>query len=57
MAWQIEEAGRKLSKIIDAAIAEGPQVIEAEGKEALVVLAIDEYRRLASGVDRPEAPA
>jgi prevent-host-death family protein len=44
--WQLQEAKNRLSEVVDKALAEGPQVISRRGKEAVVVLAADEYARL-----------
>ncbi len=44
--WQISEAKRRLSELIDCAHTEGPQVITRHGRERAVVLSIDAYRKL-----------
>lgn len=46
-AWQIQEARAGLSRLIDAALAGRPQRITRHGKEAVVVIAADQYERLA----------
>jgi prevent-host-death family protein len=47
MNWQLQEAKNKLSQLVDAARKSGPQVITVRGKEAAVVMSIEEYRRIA----------
>ncbi len=47
MNWQLQEAKNKLSQLVDEARKSGPQVITVRGKEAAVVLSIEEYRRIA----------
>ena len=47
MNWQLQEAKNKLSQLVEEARKSGPQVITVRGKEAAVVLSIEEYRRLA----------
>jgi prevent-host-death family protein len=47
MSWQLQEAKNKLSKVVEEARKSGPQVITVRGKEAAVVLSIEEYRRIA----------
>ena len=47
MNWQLQEAKNKLSKVVEEARKSGPQVITVRGKEAAVVLSIEEYRRIA----------
>ncbi len=44
--WQVFEAKRRLSELIDRAQTEGPQVITRHGRERAVVLSIDAYRKL-----------
>jgi len=47
MNWQLQEAKNKLSKVVEEARKSGPQVITVRGKEAAVVLSIDDYGELA----------
>jgi antitoxin Phd len=47
-SWQVQEAKQQLSRVIDLARREGPQVVTRNGKEVAIVLAIEEYRRLRS---------
>jgi antitoxin Phd len=44
--WQLQTAKNRLSEVVDRAIDQGPQVITRRGSEAVVVISIDEYRRL-----------
>ena len=44
--WQVFEAKRRLSELIERAQTEGPQVITRHGRERAVVLSIDAYREL-----------
>ena len=46
MAWQLQEAKNKLSQVVQKAQKSGPQVITVHGKEAVVVISSDEYRKL-----------
>jgi antitoxin Phd len=45
-SWQLQEAKNQLSRIVDAARNRRPQTITLHGKEAVVVLSVDEYRAL-----------
>ena len=54
MNWQLQEAKNKLSQLVEEARKSGPQVITVRGREAAVVLSIEEYRRLAP---KPESLA
>ena len=49
MAWQLQEAKQQLSKVVDLAGSEGPQVVTRHGREVAVVLSMDDYRALAAG--------
>jgi prevent-host-death family protein len=46
MAWQLQEAKAKLSQLVQRAIKEGPQTVTRHGKDAVVVLSVQEYRQL-----------
>jgi prevent-host-death family protein len=45
--WQLQDAKNRLSEVVRKATAEGPQVITLRGDDAVVVVAADEYARLA----------
>ncbi|RME24881.1 MAG: type II toxin-antitoxin system prevent-host-death family antitoxin [Deltaproteobacteria bacterium] len=44
--WQLQEAKNKLSELINRAIEKGPQVITRRGVEAVVVVSVEEWRKL-----------
>ena len=44
--WQLQDAKNKFSRLVDEARHNGPQTVTKHGKEAVVVLSIEEYRRL-----------
>lgn len=44
--WQLQEAKNKLSKVVDEALKEGPQIITRRGEATAVVLSYEEYRKL-----------
>lgn len=46
-AWQLQEAKNKFSNLVDRAQHEGPQVVTKHGKEAVVVLSVEDYKKLA----------
>jgi prevent-host-death family protein len=46
MAWQLQAAKQQFSELVERARREGPQVVTKHGKEAVVVVSADEYRRL-----------
>ena len=49
MLWQLQTAKQKLSEVVDRAVAEGPQTITRHGREAAVVVSVQDYRRLTGG--------
>lgn len=44
--WQLQDAKSKFSNLVDRAQHNGPQVVTKNGKDAVVVLSIDEYKKL-----------
>ena len=46
MHWQLQEAKQKLSEVIEKALQEGPQVVTRRGEEVVVILSMEEFRRL-----------
>jgi prevent-host-death family protein len=46
MAWQLQEAKARFSELVQKAIDEGPQTVTRHGKDAVVVLSVDEYAKL-----------
>ena len=45
--WQLQEAKARFSELVRKTLEEGPQTITRRGKESIVVVSSDEYRRLA----------
>jgi prevent-host-death family protein len=46
LAWQLQEAKQRFSEVVRRALDEGPQFVTRNGKSAVVVLDVVEYRRL-----------
>lgn len=44
--WQLQDAKAKFSELVKRAAQEGPQVVTCRGVETVVILSIEEYRRL-----------
>lgn len=42
--WQLQEAKSKFSRVVEAALSDGPQVVTRRGTETVVVLSYPEYR-------------
>ncbi|HXI18956.1 MAG TPA: type II toxin-antitoxin system Phd/YefM family antitoxin [Chloroflexota bacterium] len=45
MAWQVQEAKQRFSELVQRTLDDGPQTVTRNGKEVVVVIAADEYRR------------
>jgi prevent-host-death family protein len=52
VSWQVQDAKQRFSELVQRAIDEGPQVVTRRGKDAVVVVAADEYQRLVGGATR-----
>lgn len=50
MRWQVQEAKQRFSELIRRAQNEGPQFVTRHGKDTVVVLTADEFRRLRGDV-------
>jgi prevent-host-death family protein len=46
MAWQLQDAKQRLSEVVRQALEEGPQVVTRHGKEAVVVMSMEEFEKL-----------
>jgi antitoxin Phd len=53
--WQLQEAKSRFSKLVELTLNEGPQLVTQRGKEAVVIMAAREFRRLTGGA--PSLPA
>jgi len=44
--WQLQDAKNRFSEVVENAINQGPQVVTKYGKEAVVIISIEEYRKM-----------
>lgn len=44
--WQLQEAKNHFSEVVEQAIKHGPQTVTKHGREAVVVMSIEEYQRI-----------
>lgn len=51
--WQLQTAKARLSEVIRRARTAGPQVVTKQGKEEVVIVGIDEFKRLARRARQP----
>lgn len=45
-AWPVQDAKARFSELLDACIADGPQLVTRRGSEAAVLVTVAEWRRL-----------
>jgi prevent-host-death family protein len=45
-SWQLQEAKNRFSEIVDDALLHGPQTVTRHGKEVVVIVSAEEYRRM-----------
>lgn len=50
--WTLQDAKNRFSAVVEAALAGTPQEVSRRGKPAVVVMSVDEYRRLLSAAVR-----
>ena len=51
MEWQLQDAKNQFSKVVQNAMADGPQVVTLRGERAAIVLSTRDYDRLIA--DKP----
>lgn len=47
-SWKLEDARNRFSEVVRRAMADEPQLVTRNGREAVVVIAVEEYRRLTA---------
>ncbi len=47
MSWQLQEAKQKFSELVRRTLEEGPQVVTKHGEEVVVVVPVEEFRRMS----------
>ena len=52
-AWPLQDAKARFSELVDTTLKKGPQVVTRRGVETVVVVPIEEWRRLTSS-KRPD---
>lgn len=53
MDWQLQQAKSKFSELVRRTLEEGPQTITRHGRDAVVMVSGEEYRRL-TGERKPD---
>jgi len=54
-AWQLQDAKARFSELFRRARSEGPQRITRQGKEAVVMIADEQYERLLGKAHQPKS--
>jgi len=49
--WQLQDAKNKFCKVAEHAVEYGPQIVTKRGKDAVVILSVEEYERLRKRKD------
>jgi antitoxin Phd len=49
VSWQLQTAKQRFSELVERARRDGPQIVTKHGKEAVVVVSAEDYRRLRGG--------
>jgi prevent-host-death family protein len=45
--WQLQDAKNRFSEVVNKALRDGPQVVTRRGKKTVVIMSVEQYRRLA----------
>ncbi|HET9284306.1 MAG TPA: type II toxin-antitoxin system Phd/YefM family antitoxin [Candidatus Angelobacter sp.] len=54
-AWQLQTAKARFSELFRKARAEGPQWVTRQGKDAVVIVAAEEFQKLKARSKQPES--
>ncbi len=54
-SWQLQTAKARFSELFRLTLAEGPQLITRQGKDAVVMLAAEQYERLRARSRQPQS--
>lgn len=49
--WKLEEAKNRFSELVRRAVAHEPQIVTKHGREAVVLLSVEDYRGLTTPQD------
>ena len=53
-SWKLEDAKNRFSEVVREALANGPQRVTRNGRDAVVVVSAEEYERLSAPGDLVE---
>jgi prevent-host-death family protein len=49
--WQLQQAKNRFSEVVKKALRDGPQIVTKRGIETVVIMSVEEYKRL----NRPQS--
>ncbi len=49
--WALQDAKNRFSELVDQAVQDGPQIVTRRGKETVVVLSVQDFRKLSAPGD------
>lgn len=44
--WQLQDAKNRFSELVNKALRDGPQVVTRRGEKTVVIMSVEQYRRL-----------
>lgn len=44
--WQLQDAKNRFSEVVESAMGQDPQVVTKHGREAVVIISIEEYHKM-----------
>lgn len=47
--WALQDAKNRFSEVVEHALHDGPQFVTRRGKEAVVVLSVQDFQQLSAG--------
>ena len=48
LTWVLQDAKARFSEVVNLCLREGPQTVTRHGRNAVVIVSFDEYRRLTT---------
>ena len=51
--WQLQQAKNRFSEVVERALKEGPQTVTKHGRDAVVIVAADEFQRTTTAGRKP----
>ncbi len=51
--WQLQQAKNRFSEVVERALKEGPQTVTRHGKDAVVIVAAEDFQRTSAVAGKP----